>query len=70
MQYRDVLAKLPNADVLQSDGTILPSGAFDESDYVSDAENDEDDKSYTVVKAPEIGPLLGGFADIERRRVK
>jgi len=66
LQYQDVLAKLSTDDI--SDMSVLRSAgdmSQSASDWPSDDEEEENSKKFQPVKPMDIGPLLGGFADVE-----
>ena len=66
-QYQDVLAKLSSENLYEnfSEPAIVRHGQ--DADWPSDDEEDDEvsPKSPRITK-PDVGPLLGGFADMER----
>jgi hypothetical protein len=66
-QYQDVLSKLSSENLYEnfSEPAIVTHGQ--DEDWPSDDEEDEEvsAKSPRITK-PDVGPLLSGFADMER----
>jgi len=67
LRFQDVLAKMstePNLEEELPTGTVSPEG----DGWIVNGEETDASNDFKVVKSEEIGPLLGGFADIEPRR--
>jgi len=68
LHYQDVLAKVSSSKVPDAEnGSTSNSPGHDDADWLSEGEDDEGSANLAVVKTAEVGPLLGGFADLERR---
>jgi hypothetical protein len=70
MQYQDVLAKLSSDNNLYDNSAVTGAGdpSQDEGEWPSDDDEEDDEasaKDFGTVKS-EIGPLVGGFAAVER----
>jgi len=68
LQYQDVLARLPADAVSDANEDLSAHSVQGAIDWPSDEEEDDDEdlKRLKIVKPPQIGPLLGGFAEIEK----
>jgi hypothetical protein len=60
-QYQEVVSKISNEN-LRTDFSAADSDGPDDEDWDSE---EEDNKPAKLTK-PDIGPLVGGFADLER----
>lgn len=67
LRFQDVLAKMSTEQDSMEEpptGTVSP-----ECDgWIVNGEETDVDNDFKVVKSEDIGPLLGGFTDIESRR--
>jgi len=66
-QYQDVMSKLSSEDLYENFSEPAIVSSRQDADWPSDDEDDEETspKSPRITK-PDVGPLLGGFADMER----
>jgi len=67
LRFQDVLAKMstePDSTEEQPTGSVSPEG----DGWIVNGEETDASNDFKVVKSTEIGPLLGGFADLESRR--
>jgi len=66
LQYQNVLAKVSTEDLSKTTGNLSAGGQQDATEWASDDEVDDAMQNYRVVRSRDMGPLLGGFADVER----
>lgn len=64
--YKDVIGKPPMDDPYASISRPPTADGKQDADWLSDDEEDEISGKSPGISKPDVGPLLGGFADMER----
>lgn len=65
-QYQEVISKLSSDNLYEEFSQPTPCNGAQDPDWLSDDEEDEISGKSPRITKPDVGPLLGGFADMER----
>lgn len=64
--YGDLLGKPPFDNLYENISRLPTANGKQDADWLSDDEDDEVSGKSPGLSKPDVGPLLGGFADMER----